>query len=133
MMLGEIHLHPAITAPIVVLLGVLAAGYWRRLARASVPGPRRHLRRAGLLVGGVATFAGFFAISMFDPDHRPTAYLLAWLVVAILLLPAVLLAAADAIFTVRLHQRSLERRLARDAQRIRRAVAASGADAERSG
>ncbi len=40
-----------------------------------------------------------------------------------LLFPAVLIAAADAFFTVRLHQRSLDRRLARDAQRIRREVA----------
>jgi len=131
--LAAVHVTPVVTAPVLVALLVGAAIYWRRLGRASVPRPRRRLRRAGLVVGAVVGVAGMAALSVFDPDLRPTGYLLAWAVVASLLLPAVLIAAADAVFTVRLHQRSLDRRLARDAQRIRREVEAASAANDASG
>ncbi len=125
--LAAVHLSPVVTLPILAVLVVGGGLYWRRLARASVPRPRRRLRRAGLLIGGLVAVFGVVASSLIDPDQRPTAYLLAWAIVAALLLPAVLVALADAIFTVRLHQRSLDRRLHRDAQRIRREVEAASA------
>jgi Na+/proline symporter len=121
--LAAVHVPPVISLPIAVGLLILGGVYWRRLGRASVPRPRRRLRRAGLMLGLAVGATGVLAVSILDPDQRPTAYLVAWAVVAMLLFPAVLIAAADAIFTVRLHQRSLDRRLARDAQRIRREVA----------
>jgi peptidoglycan/LPS O-acetylase OafA/YrhL len=118
--LAAVHVSPFVTVPVLVVLLIAGAAYWRRLGRGSVPRPRRRLRRLGLAVGGVAAITGTAALSVFDPDLRPRGYLLAWGVVVCLLLPAVLVAAADAIFTIRLHQRSLERRLQRDARRIRR-------------
>jgi hypothetical protein len=80
------------------------------------------------VVGAITGCAGVMALSMLDPDVRPTGYLLGWVVVAALLLPAVLIAAADAVFTIRWHQRSLDRRLSRDARRIRREVEAAAGD-----
>jgi uncharacterized protein YjeT (DUF2065 family) len=120
--LGEVHLPPIATVPVLAGLLVCVAVYWRRLSRGSVPGPRRRLRRAGLAVGVVVASMATMALSLLDPAMHPSPYLVAWSVVLLLLAPAVLIAIADAIFTIRLHQRSLERRLLRDAVRIRREV-----------
>lgn len=124
--LAEVHLAPGLTLPLLAAALLAAALYWRRLGRASVPGIRRRLRRGGLLVGLVAAIAGVAALSFLDPEIRPGGYLLAWSVVAVLLVPAVAIAAFDAIVTVRFHQQSLDRRAARDARRIRAAVEAAG-------
>jgi Na+/proline symporter len=128
--LAAVHVSPVLVGPVLVVLLLAGGIYWRRLGRGSVPRPRRRLRRLGLAIGAAVGLVGMAAVSMIDPDLSPTGYLLAWGMVAVLLLPAVLVAAADAIFTIRLHQRSLDRRLQRDSQRIRRefeAAAASGA------
>ena len=124
MLLAAVHLSPVFTLPFLIVAIVGAVAYWRRLSRASVPRARRRLRRAGLLVGAVGLFSGVAATSFIDPDLRPVAYLVAWGAVAVVLVPAVAIAAADAIVTVRFHQRSLERRALRDAGRIRAAVQA---------
>jgi Na+/proline symporter len=117
--LAAIHVSLALTVPVLATLFIAGGVYWRRLGRGSVPRPRRRLRRLGLAIGAVVGLVGLAALSIIDPDVRPTGYLFAWAMVSVLLLPAVLVAAADAIFTIRLHQRSLDRRLQRDAQRIR--------------
>lgn len=124
-LLAEVHLSPVIAVPLLVVGAVAALAYWRRLARGSVPRIRRRLRRSGLLVGLVGGIAGVAATSFLDPEVRPGGYLAAWGTVALLLVPAVAIAAIDAIVTVRLHHRSLERRAARDAGRIRTAVEAA--------
>lgn len=122
---AAVHLSPFLTVPVLLLAAVGGVAYWRRLSRASVPKLRRRLRRAGLLVGLVGAVAGVAAISFIDPDLEPVAYLVAWGLVAAVLVPAVTIAAMDAVVTVRFHQRSLERRAVRDAARIRAAVVAS--------
>lgn len=124
-MLAEAHLSLIVTGPVAVGLAILGGVYWRRLGRASVPRPRRRVRRCGLLIGAVAVLAGVCAVSVVDPETHPTRYLLAWAAVAALVLPGVVVALADVALTVRHHQRSLERRATRDAHRIRMAAASS--------
>ena len=70
------------------------------------------------------------AISFLDPGIHRAAYLIAWLAVLVVVMAAVLVAALDAIATVRLHQRSVERQLVRDAMRLREVTKARGGDAE---
>ena len=127
---GAVHLAPAVTLPIVVVLGLMGAWYWRRMGRGSVPPIRRRLRRMGLLLGGAALVLMTAAISFLDPGIHRAAYLIAWLAVLVVVMAAVLVAALDAIATVRLHQRSVERQLVRDAMRLREVTKARGGDAE---
>lgn len=128
--IAEVHLSPGVTVPLLVVAVVAAAGYWRRLARASVPRIRRRLRRAGLLVGLVAALASVVAMSFLDPEARPGSYLVLWGLIVALLVPAVSIAVADVMVTVRLHRTSLERRAARDAVRIRAAFKAADGRAD---
>ncbi len=105
-----------------MILVALGVWYWRQLSRGSVPAFRRRLRRIGLVIGGAVAVSGCLALSVFDPQDQPLAYLAAWGTVAVLLVPAVAVAVVDVIFTIQMHQRSLDRRLARDALRIRREI-----------
>ncbi len=60
--LAAVHVPPVISLPVAVGLLILGGVYWRRLGRASVPRPRRRLRRAGLLLGVVVGATGVLAV-----------------------------------------------------------------------
>lgn len=120
--LAEAHLSLLPTGAGLMILVALGVWYWRQLSRGSVPAFRRRLRRIGLVIGGAVAVSGCLALSVFDPQDQPLAYLAAWGTVAVLLVPAVAVAVVDVIFTIQMHQRSLDRRLARDALRIRREI-----------
>ena len=111
------------TIPAAILLVAIGAWYWRRLGRGSVPRVRRRIRRASLAVVAFGLVMIVIGASLLDPADRSYAYLLSWAAVLVAVVMMVLLAALDALVTVRLHQRSIDRRLLRDAYRLRGAIA----------
>ena len=117
-----VHLSPAVTLPIVGALILVGIWYWKRMGRGSVPPIRRRLRRIGLLLGAAGLVLMTAAISLIDPAIHRAAYLIAWLAVLFVVLMACVVATLDAVATIRLHQKSVERQLVRDALRLRGAV-----------
>ena len=113
-----------ITLPIFGVLGLIGGWYWRRLGRGLVLPIRRRLRRVGLLIAGMSASIALAALSYIDPELTPIAYLLAWMAVLLLVLSAVLVAMADVLVTIQIHQKSSGRRILRDARTIRRAMVA---------
>ena len=111
------------TIPAAILLVAIGAWYWRRLGRGSVPRVRRRIRRASLAVVAFGLVMIVIGASLLDPADQSYAYLLSWAAVLVAVVMMVLLAALDALVTVRLHQRSIDRRLLRDAFRLRGAIA----------
>jgi hypothetical protein len=126
--LARTHLSaPTVTA---IAVPLLLAGfwYWRRLGRISVLPIRRRIRRFSLLMAGVAMIATAAATGWIDPDVSPISYLSVWAVVMITLLILVLCAVIDAVVSIRLHQRIVDRRLVRDTIRLQSAIERSGGD-----
>jgi hypothetical protein len=126
--LGQTHLSaPTVTA---IAVPLLLAGfwYWRRLGRISVLPIRRRIRRISLLMAGVAMIATAAATGWIDPDVWPISYLSVWAVAMITLLILVLCAVLDAVVSIRLHQRIVDRRLFRDTIRLQSAIERSGGD-----
>ena len=123
-LLAAVEAPAIITLPIFGLMGLIGAWYWRRLGRGLVLPIRRRIRRAGLLIAGMTASMALAALSFIDPEVAPIAYLLAWMVVLLLVLSAVLVAMADVLVTIQIHRKSSERRMLRDARTIRRAMGA---------
>ena len=121
--LAAVLASPWWTIPLAILLVAIGAWYWRRLGRGSVPRVRRRIRRASLAVVAFGLVMIVIGASLLDPATRSYAYLLSWSAVLVAVVMMVLLAALDALVTVRLHQRSVDRRLLRDAFRLRGAIA----------
>ncbi|MAI72071.1 hypothetical protein OAL71_02500 [Phycisphaerales bacterium] len=120
--LGQTHLPPWATLAIAAPFLLIGLWYWRRLGRSAVIPVRRRIRRFSLLMGGVATIATVMATGWIDPDVRPISYLSGWAVVMVTLFALVVCAVIDAIVSIRLHQRMVDRRLVRDTLRLRGAI-----------
>jgi len=124
--LGQTHL-PAWTTCVALAVAAVAGGwYWRRLRRGSVPMIRRRLRRASLVIGGGVLVAAAAATGWLDPAVHQVPYIVTWAGVVLGLLVLVILSLIDAVVSIRMHQRSLDRRLVRDALRIRSAMDREG-------
>ena len=121
---AAVEVSAIITLPIFGVVGLIGVWYWRRLGRGLVLPIRRRIRRAGLLIAGMTASMALAALSFIDSEATPIAYLLAWMVVLLLVLSAVLVAMADVLVTIQIHQKSSERRMLRDARAIRRAMGA---------
>ena len=125
-LLGQTHL-PAWTTCVALAVGAFAGvWYWRRLRRGSVPMIRRRLRRASLVIGGGVLVAAAAATGWIDPAVHQIPYIVTWAGVVLGLLALVILSLIDALVSIRLHQRSLDRRLVRDTLRIREAMDREG-------
>ena len=129
--LGAVLVESSVTVPTVVGALSLIVWYWLRLGRRSVMPIRRKLRRTGLAVASVTVLLTGVALSGIDADLHPWAFILAWGGVLLLVLLAVGLACLDALVTIRLHQKSLERRMMRDALALRRAMESEPAESDR--
>lgn len=129
--MAAVHVAPVFSVPVAFGLALLGAWYWRRMGRGSVPPIRRRLRRIGLLLGFLGGVLLLAALSFIDPVIRPAAYLIGWFAVLFVVVLAVVVAGLDAIATVRLHQKSVDRLLMRDTLKLRGAVDASRRDPER--
>ena len=120
--LGVVLVDFVVTIPVLLVGLSLIVWYWMRLGRRSVMPIRRRLRRGGLAVASVTLLLTAVALSGIDADLHPGAFILAWGGVLLLVFLAVGLACLDALVTVRLHQKSLERQMVRDALALRRAM-----------
>ena len=87
---------------------------------------RRRLRRASLVIGGGVLVAAAAATGWIDPAVHQIPYIVTWAGVVLGLLALVILSLIDALVSIRLHQRSLDRRLVRDTLRIREAMDREG-------
>lgn len=103
-LIGAIHVHPAVTVPIGVIVLAWMAWYWLRLGRKGVPASRRIIRRcslAAMLIGLPALVA---AASYFDPDGGDAqAYVMSWLIAMLVLLIVVVLAIVDGLNSMYVH------------------------------
>lgn len=124
--LGQTHVPAWTTCVGLAVAALVGSWYWRRLRRGSVPAIRRRLRRASLVIGGGVLVAVAAATGWIDPAVRQIPYVLTWAGVVLGLLVLVVLSLIDAFVSIRLHQRSLDRRLVRDTLRIREAMDREG-------
>ncbi len=131
--LGQTHLPGWTTCVALALATFVGVWYWRRLRRGSVPMVRRRLRRASLVIGGGVLVAVAAATGWIDPDVHQIAYVVTWAGVVVGLVVLVVLSLIDALVSIRLHQRSLDRRLVRDTLRIREAMDREGVDSRLEG
>lgn len=125
-LLGQTHLPAWTTCVVLAAAAFAGVWYWRRLRRGSVPMIRRRLRRASLVIGGGVLVAAAAATGWIDPSVHQIPYIVTWGGVVLGLLALVILSLIDALVSIRLHQRSLDRRLVRDTLRIREAMDREG-------
>jgi hypothetical protein len=107
--LAAVHLSPAITIPLAVMLAAFVVWYWMRLSSEDVPDSRRRIRRASLVVMAVAIIPFIRASSMLDPDaadpHVRQEYIVTWTLCGVLLILIVGLAVLDVFNNMRLQRR----------------------------
>lgn len=99
-MLAVAMVSPWLAIPIAALGMLLVAGYTLSIQRQSVPPARRRLRTAMGVLYIFILAALAFGISIASPADRRT-FVLCWMLVVGLVAVSVLLAAADALVTVR--------------------------------
>ena len=102
MTLAAVLVAPSISIPAAGALALWLFWYWRQLGRKPVPDSRRRVRRAAtaVMLAGVGCLVP--ALSFLDPQTRPGAWALAWVLVMILLAITVAAAAIDVFNTLRL-------------------------------
>ena len=107
--IAAVHLAPAITIPLAVMLAAFLVWYWGRLSGADVPDSRRRIRRASLIVMAVAIIPFLRAASFIDPDaadpHVRQDYVVTWTLCGVLLMIIVGLAMLDVFNNMRLRRR----------------------------
>ncbi len=116
MTLAAVLVAPSISVPAAAALALGLLWYWRQLGRKPVPGSRRRVRRAATAVMLAGVLCMVPALSFLDPQTRPGAWALTWVLVMILLAIMVAVAAIDVLNTLRLA------RLERVDQAIKEAV-----------
>lgn len=113
---AAIHVAPAVTIPVAVVLAVAMIVYLRRLAAADVPRWRRALRQSSMVLGLLMLPLLVEGFSLIDPDVTPRPYALVWLASGFLLFVIVVLTAIDMRLSWSMHQRELAQlRAERDA------------------
>ena len=113
---AAIHVAPAVTIPVAVVLAVAMIAYLRRLAAADVPRWRRALRQSTMVLGLLILPLLVEGFSLIDPDVTPRPYALVWLASGFLLFVIVVLTAIDVRMSWSMHQRELAQlRAERDA------------------
>lgn len=113
---AAIHVAPAITIPVAVVLAVAMIAYLRRLAAVDVPRWRRALRQSTMVLGLLMLPLLVEGFSLIDPDVTPRPYALVWLASGFLLFVIVVLTAIDMRLSWSMHQRELAQlRAERDA------------------
>ena len=119
MMLALVHISPAVSVPLLAMVGIVLVAYWRRLGRASVPESRCTIRRISLALMMLALPVLTKAVSFLDPELAGESYLRTWTIVFILLSAVVMTAMIDAINSLRLIQREQQRDMLEAAKTLR--------------
>ncbi len=101
-MVAAVLVAPTLSVPAAAAMVLWLLWYWRRLGRKPVPDSRRRVRRAATAVMLAGILCLVPALSFLDPQARPGAWALAWVLVMILLAIVVAAAAIDVFNTLRL-------------------------------
>ena len=91
--------------PLALIALLVLAGHVLSLARIDMPASRRRIRTANGLVMMLVVPMGAYAVGFADPKHDQRSFVLAWMMVAGLLLVVLFVAALDIVNTWRLHRR----------------------------
>jgi protein-S-isoprenylcysteine O-methyltransferase Ste14 len=91
--------------PLALLTLLVLAGHVLSLARIEMPASRRRIRTANGLVMMLTVPLGAYAVGIADPRQDQRSFVLAWMMVAGLLLVVLLVAGLDIVNTWRLHRR----------------------------
>ncbi|MBX3374865.1 MAG: hypothetical protein KF817_13625 [Phycisphaeraceae bacterium] len=108
MLLAAVHVHAAVTVPVLAVFVALSAWYLRSLRNAAYPRTQRSIRRFALLTLDGTAVLVVAGLSIVDPARHPGLYVVTWLAAMLFLLVAVGGALLDASVTVRLHGRALD-------------------------
>jgi len=110
--LAAVHVAPAYTVPVAVLIAALLVWYWRTLGRPGVPPLRRRVRRIslGIMLLSLPNFVR--GLSFLDPTVDQAQYVVSWSASMVLILLIFATACADALVTVSLQRRQHEREIA---------------------
>lgn len=103
-LIGRPFVDARITIPIALLAFLGVVIYWRLLRRSQLPRTQKRIRRANCVVQWLLIPALTFALSFVDFDHQPSAFIIAWLSVVLLLTLTVALALLDTWYTWRQHR-----------------------------
>ncbi len=104
MILAAVHLSPAVTVSVALVISGLLVWYWLRLGSDRVPASRRKIRRLSLAVIVLSMPMLVRALSFVDPAVDKKAYVIAWTSVTFMVLLVIATALMDAINNLRLHQ-----------------------------
>jgi drug/metabolite transporter (DMT)-like permease len=121
-LLAATHMSPLLTLAFSTVLLFGMAWYWPRLGQPGIPPQRRRVRRASLLFCLVGVIAATLGFGIIDPDARPVPYAFAWLAAATAILVVILLAALDALLSVRLHHRAVSDARRQSAEALGKAI-----------
>jgi len=122
-MLANVHLNPALGAPLGAAAVALLLWYWVRLGRPGVPASRRSIRRFVTAMMILTVPLLVLGMSVHDPEVNHRGYILTWTAVLAMIAVIVLGALIDVINNLRLYQRMVHDEITDSLRRI--------ADAER--
>lgn len=108
MLLAAVHIHAAVTVPLLAIFLALSAWYRRSLRDAAYARTQRSIRRFALLALDGSAVLVVAGLSIVDPARHPGLYVVTWLATMLFLAVAVGGALLDASVTVRLHRRALD-------------------------
>lgn len=104
-MIAAVHVHPAITSVLALLVAAVLGWYWHRIGDPSVPASRRRIRRISILCMLLSLPLFIAALSLLDPTihSQKRTYALAWTFALGMLLIIMITAVLDMMNNLRLH------------------------------
>jgi len=108
-MIEAAHLPAALTIAMAVAVAVLILWYWKRLGADDVPGSRRRIRRASMVVMLLGLPILVRALSFVDFKTQQGQYVVCWLLVLLGLALILLAVAIDVFDTLRLSRKERRR------------------------
>jgi cytochrome bd-type quinol oxidase subunit 2 len=113
--IAAVHVHPAITSVLALLVAAVLGWYWHRMGDEHVPASRRRIRRISILCMLISLPMFIAALSLLDPaiHNQKRTYALAWTFALGMLLIIIITAVLDMMNNLRLHNTE-QRRAALD-------------------
>ncbi len=121
-MMVAVLVHPVISVSVGVIALVLVWWYWLVIGDERVPLSRRRLRRTTTMVILVAIPLMVAGLSFINRHTQPRSFVLAWTLVLLLMFLIILGAALDALNSLRLRSRELDREVADAAKQLKKAL-----------
>lgn len=105
----------ALTIPIAAVLAFAILWYWIALDNQNVPGSRRRIRRASMVVMLVSLPVFVRALSFISHQSNPSQFVIIWSMLLVLLLLLVITAFADVVNTMNMHREQQIKEMAKAA------------------